>query len=68
MTIFAELYHPITKLGGWFRRRAAGLGALAGWSLFLLLTVFILGGTVLWGPWVTLALALVYFGAVSVLA
>jgi hypothetical protein len=38
---------------------------MAGRSLFPLLTVLILGGTVLWGPWVTLGLAAVCFGAVS---
>jgi hypothetical protein len=41
---------------------------LLGRSLFPLLTVLILGGTVLWGPWVTLALAVLCFGTVSVLA
>jgi hypothetical protein len=50
------------------RRAAVGLGMLLGRSLFPLLTVAIIGGTVLWGPWVTLALALACFGAVSILA
>jgi hypothetical protein len=53
---------------GVLRRGVRGLGMLLGRSLFPLLTVAIVGGTVLWGPWVTLILAVVCFGAVSVLA
>jgi hypothetical protein len=41
------------------------VGMLAGRSLFPLVTVIILGGTVLWGPWVTMALAIVWFAAGS---
>ena len=41
----------------WWRRLALGVGLLVGRSLFPILTLVIIGGTVLWGPWVTLVLA-----------
>jgi hypothetical protein len=56
------------KRPGVFRRGLAGLGLLVGRSLFPLLTVSVIAGTVLWGPWVTLVLAVIVFGAVSVWA
>jgi hypothetical protein len=41
----------------WWKRAALGIGLLVGRSLFPILTLVIIGGTVLWGPWVTLILA-----------
>jgi hypothetical protein len=41
---------------------------LMGRSLFPLVTVLILAGTLLWGPWVTLTLALACYGTISLLA
>lgn len=45
----------------WWRRAALGIGLLVGRSLFPILTLVIIGGTVLWGPWVTLVLAVSLF-------
>jgi hypothetical protein len=56
------------KSGGVLRRGLSGLAMLVGRSLFPLLTVLVIAGTALWGPWVTLVLALLVFGAVSVWA
>jgi hypothetical protein len=46
-------------------RPLAALGMLIGRSLFPLMMVIILGGTLLWGPWVTLVLALAWFITIS---
>ena len=43
-----------------------GLGLLIGRSLFPITAVVILGGTFLWGPWITLGLALGWFGLVNI--
>ena len=56
------------KRHGVLRRGVSGLAMLVGRSLFPLLTVAIIAGTALWGPWVTLVLAVLVFGAVSVWA
>ncbi len=48
-------------------RTAAALGMLVGRSLFPLVMVLILGGTVLWGPWTTLVLAVTWFFAISLI-
>lgn len=45
-----------------------GVGLILGRSLFPLLALSIILGTLLWGPWVTLALALVCFGVISLAA
>lgn len=45
--------------------RPLTLAALCGRSLFPLLTVSILLGTLVWGPWVTLALALLTWNLVG---
>jgi hypothetical protein len=47
-----------------FRR----LALIAGRSLFPLLALVVLAGTFVWGPWVSLALAVAIFAAVSWLA
>jgi hypothetical protein len=39
------------------RRRPPRLGTVAARSLFPLATLVIVGGTSVWGPWVTLGLA-----------
>jgi len=46
-------------------RRSLRLHLVAGRSLFPLLTVLLIGGTVLWGPWVTLVLALATWNVVG---
>lgn len=43
----------------WWRRVALSIGMLLGRSLFPILTVLIIAGTMWWGPWVTLGLAIV---------
>jgi len=45
----------------------AFLGMLVGRSLFPLAMVLILSGTILWGPWATMILAIVWFVAISLL-
>jgi len=44
-----------------WKRMVLGAGMLVGRSLFPILTVLIIAGTLLWGPWVTLALASTLF-------
>ncbi len=51
-----------------FRRGLSSLAMLASRSLFPRLALLLIAGTVLWGPWVTLVLAVLVFGAVSVWA
>ena len=48
-------------------RSIAALGMLVGRSLFPLVMVVILSGTLLWGPWTTLVLAIAWFTAISLL-
>jgi hypothetical protein len=48
-------------------RGVAALGMLVGRSLFPLIMVVILGGTLLWGPWTTMILAIAWFAAISLL-
>lgn len=48
-------------------RPLAALGMLVGRSLFPLVMVVILSGTVIWGPLTTMILAMVWFFTVSLL-
>ena len=48
-------------------RGVAALGMLVGRSLFPLVMVVILGGTLLWGPWATMVLAILWFATVSLI-
>jgi hypothetical protein len=48
-------------------RSVAALGILVGRSLFPLVMVVILGGTLLWGPWVTMVLAFTWFFTISLI-
>jgi hypothetical protein len=52
------------QLNVWMRNT----GQVLGRSLFPLVTCVILGGVVLWGPWVTFALAVGCFAFVSAYA
>lgn len=45
--------------------RALSLRAFAGRSLFPLITLGLIAGTALWGPWITLALAVVTWSTVG---
>jgi len=56
-----------SRLYAVLRPVVADLGMLAGRSLFPLLTVMVIAGTVLWGPWVTMVVAIVVFSAASLL-
>ena len=44
---------------------AAALGQTLGRSLFPLVALFLLGATLLWGPWVSLALAVLWWKVVT---
>jgi len=46
-------------------RTLRALGAWLGHSLFPLVALALIAGTVLWGPWVTLALAIVWWNVVT---
>lgn len=41
------------------------VGSLLGRSLFPLVALVLIAGTVLWGPWVTLVLALLWWNVVT---
>lgn len=56
--------HAPSRASGWLQN----VGLVIGRSLFPISAVAILGGTFLWGPWVTLALALGWFGIVNIVA
>jgi len=51
-----------------FKLWMRNVGLLLGRSLFPLVTCVILGGVVLWGPWVTFVLAVACFAFVSAYA
>jgi hypothetical protein len=59
-----EVNESMTRFKVWTK----SIGVLLGRSLFPLLTCLILGGVVVWGPWVTFGLAVVCFAFVSVFA
>lgn len=42
-----------------------GLGQVLGRSLFPIVALVLIAGTMLWGPWVTLVLALVWWNVVT---
>lgn len=51
--------------GGTHRRAIRFAGRLAGRSLFPLVALGLVLGTVLWGPWVTLVLAFAWWNVVT---